>query len=167
MIQGTFVSICLCLIFIAAKWTFNSSIETICKWKKLLRNFFRCLSKTVLMICLQQETNLFNLLLAKSRNFGIYFLGKFYVCEMKLLDYSYSPIFTLFYTYEAHILHRLGVSWCLVSDTYRVRYWHDDTYEYIELCHFLKLLLVLMCPCRVRCPCLINVHLYWSWWSLF
>jgi len=52
-----------------------------------------------------------------------------------------------------HILIGLGVSWCricIVSDI--------DIYDYIELCHFLKLLSVSMSICvRVdvnMCPCL-------------
>jgi hypothetical protein len=41
------------------------------------------------------------------------------------------------------------------TDTTCVRHRHDiNTYDYIELCYFLKLLLVSTCLCRVRCPCL-------------
>jgi hypothetical protein len=45
--------------------------------------------------------------------------------------------------WSTHTLLRLGVS---ASDT--------DAYDYNESCHFLKLLLVSMCQCRVRCLCL-------------
>lgn len=47
--------------------------------------------------------------------------------------------------HEAHILLGLGVSRCricIVSDT--------KTYDYIDLCHFLKLLSVSTSPCHVR-----------------
>jgi hypothetical protein len=61
------------------------------------------------------------------------------------------------------------------TDTTCVRHRHDiNTYDYIELCYFLKLLLVSTCPCRVRCPCLFSVlqfifaHTlnYERWWQL-
>jgi len=57
--------------------------------------------------------------------------------------------------YEARTLLRLGVSLCRT----RIGVWHrhdTNTYNYTELCHFIKLLLVSACPrpCSVWCPCL-------------
>jgi hypothetical protein len=53
--------------------------------------------------------------------------------------------------------HRHSSVRCVpMSDTCRVRHRHDtDTYNYTELCDFLKLLAVsaCRCPCCIRCPC--------------
>lgn len=40
----------------------------------------------------------------------------------------------------------------LVLDT------RHHTYDYLELCHFFKLLSVSACPCCVLCPCVFVLH---------
>jgi hypothetical protein len=70
----------------------------------------------------------------------------------------FPPCWTKFNrTYEARTFFGLGVSRCRTR--VRVGYRHvTDTYNYIELCHFFKLLSVSTCPCRVQClcPCFID-----------
>ena len=71
----------------------------------------------------------------------------------------------LIQAYEAWKLFRLGVFWCrtLVS----VKQHNTYIYDYTDLYHFFKLLLVLACqyPFYVRCMCLnLCPHIPSSWW---
>jgi hypothetical protein len=66
---------------------------------------------------------------------------------------------------EARTLIGLGVSQCWTRVGVWVGVWHDnDNYNYMELCNFLKLLLVSTCQCLdyVWCPCLWPCFIVWN-----
>jgi hypothetical protein len=82
--------------------------------------------------------------------------------------------FLMLSTYEARTLLGLGVSRCWTH--VGVRHQHNiNTYAYIALWHFLKLLSLLacQCPCHVwcQCPCFTAFYCIWScemkWWYYF
>jgi len=67
---------------------------------------------------------------------------------------SLSNLYHRYYaaTYEARTLLGLGVSRCWTCISVRHRH---DTYDYIELCDFIKLLSVTVCQCPCPYPCFI------------
>jgi hypothetical protein len=126
-------------------WYSSQQISTVLK-RMLFSHLFQ--PYTLRPITSNNETNL---------QIGyISYIFKVDSTRSKIYNY-FTTIFTsnILDTYEARTLLGLDVSRCRT----RVRVGHrhnTDTYNYIELCHFFKLLSVstCQCPCRVRCPCL-------------